>query len=220
MLKLAVITHTSGLNKNRPWYDMAMQSVAKFMPSCAEHKIIPCHSHEELAQARWACLDLAEYICFVDDDDRVINNSIALCLEALESNPNLGVAFTDEVYTDSAGNEIQSPHEKNRRPQYEQIKHIAQVIHHLVMIRTNAVDMNSKRLSEAVGIGGEWMLKGATALKSGAIHVPIGGYEWRQHPKQHSKDEVWRNGYNNQMHLLTAYLASLSERQGEIKRFI
>lgn len=219
MLKLAVITHTSGKNTNKHLYDTAMNSVAKSLPFGAEHKVIVCNSRVELASARWACLDLAEYICFVDDDDRVINNSIALCLEALESNPHLGVAFTNEKYINLDGEEIKSPHDKDRSPVYEQVKFSAQVIHHLVMIRTRVADIQGKRLSDAVGIGGEWMLKGGTALKSGAIHVPIEGYEWRQHPTQHSKDDVWRLKYNDSMHLLQVYLASQNYRSGEIERF-
>lgn len=214
-MKLAVVTHTRG--EFHPWLESCFHSVQLNLPKNAKHIIVNCTSAAELDQARWESLNLAEYVCFVDDDDLVYNNSIQHCLDALESNPNAGVAFTNELRIDTEDNIL---YEQERTIQYEDASENAQCIHHLCMIRTNLVKPEFKQLGLNLGIGSEWLMKAGTALNHGAIHLPIRGYGWRKHDSQHSQSEEWVNKYNAKFHFLCAYLKAQANFSGEIPQYI
>ena len=214
MMKLAVVTLTRG--DHHQWFDAMAESVATALPEGAEHIILQCTAHEHIEPMRWGCFELAEYVAFVDDDDLVLNNSLRLCLNALELNPDVAVAFTDERYIDAEGNTINSPHDPDRRLQYEHMYMSPQTVHHLVMIRSSAVDREGQRLNEILGIGGEWLMKVGAAIKGGAIHVPIEGYAWRRHDGQHSSADVWKAAYGNRLHLLVTYLAAQIRQPGTL----
>lgn len=141
----------------------------------------------DLMRARWESLQLGECVAWVDDDDYVMNNALQRCKEALE-NTGAGLAFTNESIDDAI---------VNRQPRfYSDVAFMPSTIHHLCVFRTALVDQSVWEHFEDVGAGLEWLIKGHVALKYGAVHVPIDGYRWTQHPAQHSKTLPWKEGYS------------------------
>ena len=207
-MTLAVVTHYNPEKKSQ-WFDEMLDSVAKNLPRDATHHLIPCRSTEEFNRMRWEALSLAEYVCFVDDDDIVINDSINRCLKVIQDNPDVGVVFTDEKYIDEMGEEIESIHEKDRSTSYYTASQSAQTIHHLAMIRTSKVDWTARRIDEQLGsVCSCWLIKAGTAIKSAAIHLPFQGYEWRHHTSQISKGAVWNEAYSKKIKVIRTYLSS------------
>jgi hypothetical protein len=206
-MKLAVVTHIRPGVRNR-WFDKCQASVAQALPLDGAHHIIECGSPLELEQARWEALKLAEYVCFVDDDDYVLNESIEACLAALEARPNIGVAFTDERYISEEGDEVPSRHPDNRVLRYRDIAQSAQTVHHLSLMRTSKVNWAAKALSDKYGAYADWLVKGGTALNAGCVHVPIRGYAWRQRADQMSHTQAWNSKFDGSLHVIRGYLAA------------
>lgn len=180
--KLTVITHTLGTSK---WMNRCVESVEKYLPSCSEaavHQVIPLTEQDDFLQARWDAFQLSEYVTLVDDDDEVDNDSIRMCLAALETS-GAGVAFTNQTVIDEHNEILRID---NRELKYSTVARSPQSIHHLAVVRRSAIDPELLDIAKEIGTGIEWLIKANAALRRGAIHVPIQGYKWRRHNSQHS----------------------------------
>ena len=168
---------------NRPMLlERCKKSVNDMLPADAEHIILPCDSKKEWPKIRIDALKLAPYVCFVDDDDVVVNNSIPICLRAMEEN-DVGVVFTDEALADLNGN-ITSIRAGVRR--YDDNIDTPWSVHHLSVIQSNAVVDNLDHLLDQID-GVEWFIRSSAMKSKGALHVPIIGYKWTHHKDQASK---------------------------------
>lgn len=170
--KLRVITHTQG--KRPDLLDRCIKSVQQALPSGAEHVIIHTSSYLEWAESRVDSIISSELACFVDDDDEIHPDSLRLCLEALQGT-NLGVACTNEVVVISDGHEQRIDKKKT----YQGVASSPREVHHLCVIRGEAVDPNIKQeIRRLGGMGVDWLIKASACLQHGDVHVPIDGYRW------------------------------------------
>ena len=152
------------------------------LPKDSFYTIIQCNSKEEWPKIRIDALKLAPYVCFVDDDDVVVNNSIPICLQAMEEN-DVGVVFTDEELVDLNGNTL-SIRDGVRR--YDDNINTPWSVHHLSVIQSNAVVDNLDHLLDQID-GVEWFIRSSAMKSKGALHVPIIGYKWSFYETQTSK---------------------------------
>lgn len=153
----------------------------------------------DLMMSRWQSLSLGEVICWVDDDDYVMNDAIPRCKRALEQ-IDAGIAFTNEkIAHDLAKRDVRM---------YSDVATIPSAIHHLAMFRTALMNQCVHEDYLEVGAGLEWLMKGYVALKHNAVHVPIDGYFWTQSPQQHSKTPKWINDYSEKFGAIQAKLRS------------
>lgn len=212
--RLMVVTHT---RNERPLLRAEMlKSLVGQLPDYAEHVFIDCMDYAHFEHARWESLQLAEFVCFVDDDDKVINDSIRKCMAEFDKNPSLGVVFTSQQMIDQQGNPLPDLPcmSESGTLTYRQVASSAQSIHHLAIIRSAAVDPRCLTVSQALGgIGIEWLIKATPAIRHGAVHVPIYGYQWRQYPDSRSKSEGWIKAYNAELSMLQSFL--LNQIRGE-----
>jgi len=183
---LTVVTHTRG---NRPEYlRRCQESVAADLPAGATHLVI--HT-EELMAARWHALTLDDVVCFVDDDDIVVNSSVSRCYQLLQQQ-DLGLVYTGEAETDAEGNVV-SEHVPVPMP-VAGITLGPRVVHHLAMFRTAAVRDECWDLYRRFNAGLEWFMR-VSAAASGIACIPIVGYHWRQHDANHSRTSSWDTVY-------------------------
>lgn len=222
MHTLAVVTHTN--HERQEWFEESKASVERSLASVAhlvdaKHHVIYCPSVEELQAYRWKATELADFIVFVDDDDYIIDDALFQCVNALLDNPEAAVAFTNERYIDSDGNTMENPHPEQRVLTYSDMAFAAQTCHHLCLIRTSMIDKHAKHLSEALGWGGEWMLKASAGIRRGAIHIDMDGYAWRRHQGSHSLDLDWQTRYGQDYHVMRSYLFSNVHIPGNIPQY-
>lgn len=217
MAKLAVITHTRS-EAGAPWLTECRDSVASMLPKGGVHHVLTCEHAADYQAARWSSLELGEYACFVDDDDRVANDSLQRCVDVLDSRPEVGMVFTNQLLIDEAGKPLANPHHPDRRVRYEDLAATPQTAHHLVMIRTSMLDQQAKKLSEKLGTGCDWLIKCATGLRSSAVHLKVDGYEWRQRAGQMCKADDFVQHFNSKTHVMRAYLRILVGGRDLIER--
>ena len=181
-MNVTVVTHTAG---NRPEsLERCRQSVAKQLEPGDWHVVLLCQA--DLMKARWDSLKIGGWMCWVDDDDYIQNDAIARCKKAIEAT-GAGCAFTNE----SIGDDL-----VNRQPRFwSEVTCTPSAIHHLCVFNSALVDPAVWDHFIEAGAGLEWLIKGYVALKHGAVHVPVDGYRWTQHPKQHSKTTEWKTSY-------------------------
>jgi hypothetical protein len=166
---LTQFTNADGLSRCKT-------SIANALPSGGKHVIIPCYNTFE--RDRYESLFIDEYVAVVDDDDTIDPHSLRLCVEALQENPTVGLAFTNEVIVSPTGEQTYG--NTNRRTWLEVAIH-PRTIHHLAVFRSSMVCHEAKQLSDRFGFGIDWFLRATTALTHGAIHVNYPGYFWHQH---------------------------------------
>ncbi|TAL44120.1 MAG: hypothetical protein EPN89_14585 [Methylovulum sp.] len=176
-MTVAVVTHT-----HEHWQrDMTrcFNSVAAALPDGCEHIVIGVDTdYDGFIEARYAALQLADIIIFVDDD-YVSPESITLCLAALAAT-DASLAYTSEMLVFNDGNRLASA----VCTHYEAIPRSPSAIHHMAAIRSSAVTERSIILAREYGCGIEWIMKVEAALTQGAIHIPHMGYYYVQHPRQ------------------------------------
>lgn len=176
-MSLAVVTFTRGDRKDL--LEECKQSVQACIPSDGTHHVIHVPNPESWNRARMKAIDLAEFVCFVDDDDLVVNNSLTLCYNVIK-NSSVGLVFTDEALTNERGG-ILKVREGPRF--YEDVTKQPERIHHLSILRNCDVSFPIGPVSHG---NLDWFLRTSAIRTSGAIHVPMIGYHWRQHPNQMS----------------------------------
>lgn len=168
-MKLAVVTFT---NHSRPeLLARCKRTVARWLPEDAEHVIVELDGFDNFGQARKDALNLAPVVCFVDDDDEVVNDSLRLCRDALLRH-DAGFAFTDEkiIVQHTGASSV-----RDGRRTYEELFTDPWKFHHLTMYRTAYVpDLPTAGIVS----GSEWLLKVGAGMTHGAVHVPVVGYNW------------------------------------------
>lgn len=180
MMTLAVVTLTTG---DRPaLLERCINSVKSQLPESSAHFIIEVDGLEKYIKARIDSLKLGKYYAIVDDDDIVVNNSLNLCLDAIQKY-NTGVAFTDEALVNIRGDIISK---RTGTRTYEEIFNNPHRVHHLSVVESTAVDEDSAMTVNKSYIIDGWMRFSAIKNK-GAVHVPIIGYHWTQHTDSMSK---------------------------------
>ena len=225
---LTIITHTRGTRA--PWFDECVASVKKFLPDNAVHQIevLGELSNEDYLLKRWDSIPDSGYFCFVDDDDVIVNDSLRLCVEALEST-GAGCAFTAQSIINHDGSVVNPPSGSSVKSDgslyiqpvryFESTVH-PQVIHHLCVMRRDAIDTKlCKEMTNRYGVGGEWIMKSSAALIHGAIQVPIVGYYWRHHNNNQSRNPEFKDGFVKKIGLLGRDLARLQQHQGFIPQY-
>ncbi len=175
-VSLAVVTFTDGTHADL--LERCKASVAADLPEGAVHYVIPTRGLAYYAHQRQEALSLGDYVCFVDDDDTVINGSITKCFEAIKAT-NAGVAFTDEVLVDESGKVLST---RTGTRTYDNTARQANSVHHLAMITTSAIKEDLTQLYGRVQ-GVDWWILKAAIKTLGAVHVPILGYNWTQRPE-------------------------------------
>jgi hypothetical protein len=225
--RLAVVTHTRG--REPELMSLMMKSLLPALPSYAEHFVIPCpelldcKDFKVFERMKWEARLLGEHVCFVDDDDLVINDSIRKCMSAFDADPTLGCVFTNQELIDQEGNHLPDLEgmEQDKVYTYQEAAYSAQTIHHLAIVRSDAIDTRAYGVTEALeNIGIEWLMKATAALDHRAVHIPMYGYQWRQRNSSMSKSADWMHLYNSKLALLQSYLACRMYPQGEIPQMI
>lgn len=191
---LTVVTHHN-TSKNRN-LDKCVESVANALPENAKHVIVECTDHyADFVKARYAALSLDDIIVFVDDDDYVSKESLKLCMSALD-NTTAGIAFTREVKVRTDGTRT-----VNTAPTYcRSMLNGPESVHHMTAIRTASVSERSLLLGSKYMIGIEWFMRADAAFAHGAVHVPVDGYYWVQHPAQHHRAADQQHQYRTHIH--------------------
>lgn len=195
-LGLTVVTHTN----SRLGRDIrrCVESIRNALPENAKHIIIEHDgSFDSYLIARHDAMKLDDVVVFVDDDDYISEDSLKLCMEALNAN-DVGIAFTREIKVMENGN-----HRRNKNPvHHSEICNHPETIHHMVAYRTKYISKRSLDLSLKYGCGIEWTTKADAALAAGAIFIPVDGYYWVQHENQHHKiPEIQNKFKNNLIHM-------------------
>jgi hypothetical protein len=217
--RLAVVTHT---NRKQPQYmEQMLESLGPGLPDYAEHFIIECFDPKEYERMRWESRLLGEYVCFVDDDDLIVNDGIRRCMAEFDKDPELGIVFTSQELIDEQGNHLEDfPELKPEVPiSYRDLAITVQAIHHLAIFRSDAVDPRCFHVAQALNCTGvEWLMKVTAAFGHHAVHVPIYGYQWRQRQSSISKSSDWIKGYNDQITQLRSFLLCHVYPEGNIPR--
>lgn len=173
MNELLIVTHTRG-DRNKS-LARTIHSVEKYLPVGAEHLVIKVPNDLQFVDARIEALTFAPYVCFVDDDDYVVNNSLQLALSAAKST-DVGVAFTDEALVDLQDNILDVRYGSRY---YDNINKAPWMIHHLSVINTKHVKLSEvDNRPQSV----DHTMRCSAIKAAGAIHVPVVGYHWVQHP--------------------------------------
>ena len=195
-LGLTVVTHTS--SKLKRDISRCVESVRKALPENAKHLIIEHEGcFDTFLVARHNALKLNDVVVFVDDDDYISEDSLWMCMDALNTN-DVGIAFTREIKVLEDG---------RHKPRYR-ATHLSQIadhpehVHHMVAYRSKYVSERSLHLSLKYGCGIEWTTRTDAALAGGAIFVPMDGYYWVQHAEQnHKVPDIQDRFKNNFIHM-------------------
>lgn len=203
---LTVVTHTQF---QRPeLLERCKTSVAAALPPHCYHAVIECNG--DWAQARYDAMQLDEFVAFVDDDDTIHPDALRLCLDAIQ-NFNCGLAVTDQAMVDLEGNVIRN---LVGPKSYRGITLHPRTAHHLCVIRTAVIDRGPLELHQQFGLGIDWFLKGCAALGHGAVHVPMIGYQWTQHPESMTSSS--HLAFNASMASMGQALAARYPRQDSV----
>lgn len=173
-MSLTVVTHTRG--DRMEMLNRCKASVAAALPPGGKHVIVPCY--HDWAEARLAAMKLDEFVAFVDDDDTVHPDALRHCLAAIQEH-NAGVACTNEATVRLDGSII---HEHRKVKVYPAVLLSPRTLHHLCLIRTECVGEQALEIHHKYGMGVDWFIKAGAAFTGGAVHVPMTGYYWTQHP--------------------------------------
>jgi glycosyltransferase involved in cell wall biosynthesis len=176
---IKIVTHTRGTGL---WIDQCVKSVEAARVPNMSHDILMLTDPSSHAYARWAALQSADFVGFVDDDDVIIPGAIERCMSALQAT-GAGVAFTGQLGVDANGAVVSEYH----RARF--LKDAAlnpQAIHHFSLIRRDALCAQAIAAAVRIGVGVDWLCKANAAMRMGAVHVPMIGYHWRIHQNQES----------------------------------
>jgi hypothetical protein len=165
------------------------------------------------------------YFCFVDDDDVVVNDSLRLCVEALDAT-GAGCAFTAQMLVDVNGNRDPQRYRDDSPIQIRPVDYFEatvhpQVIHHLCVMRREAIDLDAcLALFDQYKTGAEWIMKISSMWKYSAVQVPIIGYHWRMHENNHHKEASFRDPYVGRIRRLGTDLSHFQQHRGRIPQYL
>jgi hypothetical protein len=188
MPKFAVVMVTQG---TRDTQAAAEASVRSQLPAGVDfHVIVDATSNDNLTgwnERIWEARLLADFVAFVDDDDLVENDSIAV-LQRCVNETGADLAFTCERITTVYGRKHnlvdRMPH---TTPTYANIAEQSMATHHLAFFRTALVGQEVMDAHKATGAPIDWLMRAAVASKGRAVHVPIVGYNWIRYPQGERK---------------------------------
>ena len=195
-LGLTVVTHTSP-KFNRD-LKRCIESVRVALPAGAKHIVIEHEGDfESFLVARHNALKIDDVVVFVDDDDYISEDSLRMCMDALNAN-DVGIAFTREIKVMEDGRH--KP--RYRATQLSQISDHPEIVHHMVAYRSKYISERSLDLAVQSGCGIEWTTRVDAAYAGGAIFVPMDGYYWVQHTEQnHRISDIQNRFKNNFIHM-------------------
>lgn len=204
--KLLVVTPWSGKPGRKPWLEICKESVKQ---SGFPHLIVPCGSDWETRM--FDLRNEAPYIAWVDDDDFVYPGTLQKCFEALENNPTIGLAYTDEVYVDGEGKEFGS--NKGQKSMIDLTSH-PRGVHHLAVTRQHSVDETPLRIFHKIGqpCPLDWLIRVRAGTQHGMVHVGgVKGYGWRTHSGQMSKSPCYHGVFADHLNKLRPVIRSWIE---------
>lgn len=169
-MDLLVVTLTQ--HRRPAWLDEACASI----PAGFKHRVATASA--DFQADRWRLAHSAEYVAWLDDDDRLVPGGLEACVTALEADSSIGVAFTHEARIDEHGVRVA---EDRRARTYRDVAMHPRELHHLAVVRRAALDPALFDYAQRIGCGVDWLMRASAALRWGAIQVPIVGYEWRDH---------------------------------------
>lgn len=174
---LTVVTHTR--NSRPELLKRTIASVEAALVPGVSHQIILCL--DNYAKARWEASQLDQYVTFVDDDDTIPPDILAICLEVLRSKAyaDVGLLVTEEQRVDLEGRVLA---ETRGVKTYDALTAHPCIAHSLCVFNRDAVDPRSVDLHNKYTVGVDWAIKTSAGLRGGAVHVPKVGYYWTQHP--------------------------------------
>ncbi len=203
--RLLVVTPWSGRKDRESFLEICKVSVKE---SGFDHLVLRCGIDWETVI--YDLRNEAEYIAWVDDDDFVYPGAIQKCYEALEANPNLGLAYTDESYVDLDGNVKGS---NNGMKTLMNLAAHPRNVHHLAVTRRFSVDNEPRRIFDKIGqpCPLDWLIRVRAGAQHGMIHVAGPGYAWRIHPSQMSKSSRYHGVFNENLNKLKVVCSSWIE---------
>ena len=177
MLTLTVVTHTS--KEMGRDISKCVESIEKaLVPGCT-HKIINLNLGKDIfTHARYEAFQLDDIVVFADDD-YISENSLQLCLDAMNGT-SAGIVFTNQIKVQINGSEVKNKIDLS----YNTPCKDPESIHHMTAYRSSAVSIRSLELSLKHKCSIEWTTKVDAAFSAGAIYVPVVGYYWVQHAHQ------------------------------------
>lgn len=193
-MKLAVVTLTRG--GDAPHLAEAAASVRAALPRYGVHFI---HQTDHFQRDRWESTvgQGAEYVAWVDDDDRVLPGAIDAAVHALDST-GAAIAFTYERQINAQGETL--PYQRSPHPPRKiDVAMHPRSLHHLTVVRASTLDDVVYQHAARIGVGLDWLIRAWCTLKHSAVVVPQIGYEWRQHEGQDTRDPAWTAAFDSAM---------------------
>lgn len=213
-MKLAVVTLTRGGAPR--WLGECTESVKAALPAYGHHFV---HQSDNFQRDRWeSTVDAgAEYVAWVDDDDRVIPGALDRAVRALDET-GAGIAFSYEcqIGADGAQYPFKAPRQKTRRD----VAMHPRSLHHLTVLRASCLDDEVYQHAARLGTGLDWLIRAWCTLKHDAVVVPLIGYEWRQHGGQDTRDPKWAHAFEAAMPEIRRVTKSWMTHDAPIHRFI
>ena len=148
----------------------------------------------------------APYVSFADDDDIVMPGAVEACVEALERDQGAVGAYTDEVWIDEHGGWLKDGPSVGSEWSLSWHLSTSFGVHHLLVMRRATV-RPLLPLIDGFARSADWALTRLLALKGRWLHIPMVGYQWRQHngnvsrssPIPRAAIDVVRNAVNSHL---------------------
>lgn len=193
-MKLAVVTLTRG--GDAPHLGEATASVQAALPRYGAHFV---HQTSHFQRDRWeSTVDQgAEYVAWVDDDDRVLPGALDAAVRALDAT-GAAIAFTFERQVNAKGEPLPWRAQKHQHSKMDVAMH-PRSLHHLTVLRASALDDEVYRHAARIGVGIDWLIRAWCTLKHSAVVIPQVGYEWRQHAGQDTRNAEWTRTFEAAM---------------------
>lgn len=193
-MKLVVVTLTRG-GGAAPYIGEAYTSVEAALPTYGEHQT---KMSRDFQHDRWQTTARADaqYVAWVDDDDRVLPGALDAAVRALDQT-GAGIAFTYERRITSDGTPL--PFKTPRQMSKRDVAMHPRSLHHLTVVRTSCLSDEVYAEACRIGVGLDWLIRAWCTLRCGAVVVPKVGYEWRQHAGQDTRDPAWTEAFEAAM---------------------
>lgn len=209
-----IVVHTLTQGKRDAGLDECVRSVAR----CAGDVVhAVSYRRDDFIAKRWRGLTRdADFVGFVDDDDRLVGDPIAACAHALRDS-GAGVAFTYDRTIDAIGGKVR---EYTGATDYARIGDHPYAIRQFALFRRECITPAALVLAQQIGPHVlDLAIKAQVACDFGAVQVPMIGYERRAHAGGMSRtgSADFRAQWSRAQPALAAWLAR-SGRSGPIPR--
>lgn len=162
---------------DEPWLDECLNSVQD-----GEVYLIPATSNMGAGRRKGFLSGTNPYIAVVDPDDIVAPGALKACAEALDANPDIAMAHTDEQKINESGKIISRPLIKEKEK-----------AHHLCVYRREAIQPYIDDLPY-YGFYADAMLK--VMIRHKTKRVPMVGYFHRKYPRlKRKRDPITRERF-------------------------